>query len=87
MAQDHWMQVTNASTQIEAEMMRNLLTGEGIACLVQTSDAVAYLGVMSPCKLLVREADMDRASEFLHAWVEAVPETDEMEYVDQDYDG
>ena len=82
------MQVTNASSQIEAEMMRNLLTGEGIACLVRTSDAVAYLGVMSPCKLLVREADVERASDFLHAWVEALPETDhELEYVDQDYDG
>ena len=81
------MQVSTASSQIEAEMMRNLLTGEGIACLVQTSDAVAYLGVISPCKLLVREADMGRAADFLQAWVEAVPETgQEIEYTDQDYD-
>jgi hypothetical protein len=88
MARDHWMQVATASSQIEAEMMRNLLTGEGIACLVQTSDAVAYLGVISPCKLLVRDEDMGRASDFLHAWNEAAPETDhEMEYMDQENDG
>lgn len=73
MAQDHWVQVTNASSQIEAEMVRNLLDGEGIASLVQTSDAVAYLGVISPCRVLVRQADLARASEFLHAWEEASP--------------
>jgi len=85
MGQDHWAQVATASSQIEAEMVRNLLTGEGIACLVQTSDAVAYLGVISPCRVLVREADLDRASAFLHAWDEATPEDpSETEYEDHE---
>jgi hypothetical protein len=70
---------------MEAEMVRNLLTGEGIACLVQTSDAVAYLGVISPCRLLVRDADLDRATEFLRAWDESIPELDhQTEYEDHD---
>ncbi|HVC82492.1 MAG TPA: DUF2007 domain-containing protein [Chloroflexota bacterium] len=85
MGQDHWAQVATASSQMEAEMVRNLLTGEGIACLVQTSDAVAYLGVISPCRLLVRDADLDRATAFLRAWDEASPEIGhETEYENHD---
>lgn len=68
MQQDHWMQVATTSSQVEAEMLRDLLGSEGIASLVQTSDAVAYLGVISPCRILVRQFDADRASAFLHAW-------------------
>jgi len=65
---EQWVQVTTAPSQIEAALMRDLLVGEGMASLVQTSDAAAYLGVISPCVLLVRQSDLDRAQEFLKAW-------------------
>ena len=55
MTQDEqWIQVATAPSQVEAEMLRDLLVGEGIASLVQTNDASAYLGVISMCRLLVR---------------------------------
>ena len=86
MGQEHWSQVATASSQMEAEMVRNLLTGEGIACLVQTSDAVAYLGVISPCRLLVRDSDLDRAAAFLRDWDEATPEIEHEREHEGQYD-
>lgn len=68
MDQDQWMQVATASSQLEAEMLRDLLVSEGIGSMVQTSDAAAYLGVMSPSRVLVRQADLTRAAAFLDAW-------------------
>jgi len=53
---------------MEADMLRDLLEGEGINGLVQPSDASAYLGVMSPCRLMVRQEDAQRASAFLEDW-------------------
>lgn len=76
---DQWTQVASTSSQLEAEMMRDLLVGEGIATLVQTSDAAAYLGVISPSKLLVRRADLDRAAAFLHAWETESVDADQMQ--------
>jgi hypothetical protein len=74
MAQDEqWTQVATAPSQVEAEMLRDLLLGEGIASLVQTNDAVAYLGVISTCRLLVRRPDVDRAAAFLDAWETGTP--------------
>lgn len=59
-------------------MLRDLLVGEGIASLVQTNDAAAYLGVISQCRVLVREDDRDRAAAFLDAWETSSPSGDEM---------
>ncbi len=60
-------------------MLRDLLVGEGIGSLVRTSDAAAYLGVISPCKLLVRQEDLDRAASFIKDW-----EAGEVHYEHQD---
>lgn len=74
MAQDgQWTQVATAPSQVEAEMLRDLLLGEGIASMVQTNDASAYLGVISTCRLLVRRPDVDRAAAFLDAWETGTP--------------
>lgn len=76
--EERWTQVATASSQVEAEMLRDLLLGEGIASRVQTNDASAYLGVISMCRLLVREPDVDRAAAFLDAWETGTPEFDEI---------
>lgn len=75
---DHWTQVATASSQVEAEMLRDLLLSEGIASRVQTNDASAYLGVMSMCRLMVREQDVDRAAAFLDAWETGTPFLDDL---------
>ena len=77
MQDNNWTQVTSTRSQLEAEMLRDLLDGEGIASLVQTSDAAAYLGVISPCTLLVRREDRERASAFLDAWESAPVEQED----------
>ena len=77
-----WAQVASTSSQFEAAMLRDLLASEGITSLVQTSDAVAYLGVISPCTVLVPEPDRDRAAAFLDAW-EAGTAVDDVEYGDE----
>jgi hypothetical protein len=76
--EEHWAQVATASSQMEAEMLRDLLLGEGIAGRVQTNDAAAYLGVISICRLLVREPDLDRAAAFLDAWQSGTAVDEEM---------
>jgi hypothetical protein len=73
MQPDQWVQVATTASQLEAEMLRDVLGGEGIRSLVQSSDAAAYLGVISPCRILVPAADQERAAEFLVAWREAEP--------------
>ena len=77
MQENHWTQVRTTSSQMEAAMLRDLLESEGITGLVQTSDASAYLGVMSPCRLLVRQADASRATAFLDAWEQGQQESGE----------
>ena len=71
MQPEQWVQVATTASQLEAEMLRDILAGEGIRGLVQSSDAAAYLGVISPCRILVPAADQERAAEFLTAWREA----------------
>lgn len=68
MEQDQWTQVATASSQVEGEMLRDLLVSEGIGSMVQPNDASAYLGVISQCRILVRQADAERAAAFLDAW-------------------
>ncbi len=57
-------------------MFRELLASEGITGLVQPSDASAYLGVMSPCRVLVRQGDAERALDFLDGWEQGLPQSD-----------
>jgi hypothetical protein len=65
MYDDQWTQIRSTTSLVEAEMLRDLLQREGITGLVQTSGAYAYLGAMSPCTLLVKTSDAERAIAFL----------------------
>ena len=61
-----WVVFATAPDQLMAEMWRGLLAAEGIAALIRPGDAVSFLGVSSyPCRLMVRERDVQRASEIL----------------------
>jgi hypothetical protein len=84
MQENHWTQIRSTSSLFEADMLRDLLETEGITGLVQPSDASAYLGVMSPCRVLVRQADAIRASEFLSAWEQSGEEPDEANYLEDE---
>ena len=47
-------------------MWRELLVGQGIAAVVRSGDTASYLGVSAyPCRVLVRERDLDRAKRVL----------------------
>jgi hypothetical protein len=84
MQENHWTQIRTTTSQMEADMFRDLLEGEGIAGLVQPSDASAYLGVMSPCRLLVRQGDAARATAFFDAWDEGQQEPGESRRFEDD---
>ena len=61
-----WVCVTTAPDQLIAEMWRELLVGQGIAAVVRSGDTASYLGVSAyPCRVLVRERDLDRAKRVL----------------------
>ncbi len=65
MRDSQWTQIRSTTSLIEADMLRDLLQREGISGLVQPCDSSAYLGAMSPCNLLVKAGDAERAMEFL----------------------
>lgn len=65
MYDSQWTQIRSTTSLMEADMLRDLLEREGISGLVQPCDASAYLGAMSPCRLLVKSGDAERASTFL----------------------
>jgi hypothetical protein len=69
---------------MEADMFRDLLATEGITGLVQPSDASAYLGVMSACRVLVRQGDAERALDFLDSWEQSTPQSDGPRDTDDD---
>lgn len=51
--EDRLVAVATAPNQLVAEMWRGMLGEDGIPAVVQTSDGYAYLGALSPCRLLV----------------------------------
>ncbi len=57
-----WVCIATAPDQLVAEMWRELLVGQGVAAVVRPGDTASYLGVSAyPCRVLVRERDLDRA--------------------------
>lgn len=57
-----WVCAATAPDQLVAEMWRELLVGQGIAAVVRSGDTASYLGVSAyPCRVLVRERDLDSA--------------------------
>lgn len=61
-----WVCAATAPDQLVAEMWRELLVGQGIAAVVRSGDTASYLGVSAyPCRVLVRERDLDRAKRVL----------------------
>lgn len=74
MYDSQWTQIRLTTSLMEADMLKDLLHREGINGLVQPCDASAYLGAMSPCRLLVKAGDAERAIAFL----------DDLEHSEQD---
>jgi hypothetical protein len=61
-----WVCVATAPDQLVAEMWRELLVGHGVAAVVRSGDTASYMGVSAyPCRVLVRERDLDRAKRVL----------------------
>ncbi len=61
-----WVCAATAPDQLVAEMWRELLVGQGIAAVVRSGDTASYLGVSAyPCRVLVRERDLDSAKRVL----------------------
>lgn len=61
-----WVCAATAPDQLVAEMWRELLVGQGIAAVVRSGDTASYLGVSAyPCRVLVRELDLDSAKRVL----------------------
>ena len=61
-----WVCAATAPYQLVAEMWRELLVGQGIAAVVRSGDTASYLGVSAyPCRVLVRERDLDSAKRVL----------------------
>ena len=70
-----WLHLTTAPDQLEAEMWAQLLQEHGVACMVRPSDTSSFLGVSaSPCRLMVREEDLERARELLRDYLDHAPE-------------
>lgn len=59
--EDRLVAVATAPSQLVAEMWRGMLHEEGIPAVVQTSDGYAYLGALSPCRVLVAAYQADEA--------------------------
>lgn len=82
MYDSQWTQVRSTTSLMEADMLRDLLRSEGISGLVQPCDASAYLGAMSPCRLLVKAGDAERAIAFLDDLEQSEPDLDSIEFED-----
>jgi hypothetical protein len=65
--EDRLVAVATAPSQLIAEMWRGMLQEEGIPAVVQTSDGYAYLGALSPCRVLVSAYQADAARSLLEA--------------------
>lgn len=63
--EDRLVAVATAPSQLVAEMWRGMLHEEGIPAVVQTSDGYAYLGALSPCRVLVSAYQAAAARELL----------------------
>jgi len=63
--EDRLVAVATAPSQLVAEMWRGMLHEEGIPAVVQTSDGYAYLGALSPCRVLVAAYQADEARALL----------------------
>ena len=61
-----WVTVAIAPDQLTAEMWCELLRNEGIAAMVQASDAVSFLGVLATaCRVVVPEERHEEAAQVL----------------------
>ena len=67
-----WVVVTTAPDQLVAEMWRNLLIGEGVSARIRDGDTASFLGVSGyPCRIMVREEELDRARAVLDEHLES----------------
>ena len=70
-----WVYLATAEDQIVAEMWRHLLINGGIPANIRAGDTSTFLGVNNyPCRLQVRENDLDRAQELLEQHLGRMPD-------------
>ena len=70
-----WTYLTTAQDQIVAEMWRDLLRNEGISANIRAGDTNTFLGVNTyPCRMLVRESELDRARQVLEQHLGRTPD-------------
>ena len=70
-----WVYLATAEDQIVAEMWRELLISGGVPANIRAGDTSTFLGVNNyPCRLQVRENDLDRARELLEQHLGRIPD-------------
>jgi len=79
--EDRLVAAKTAPNQLVAEMWRSMLQDNGIPSVVQTSDAYAYLGALSPCTVLVSAYQADEARSLLETteWEQPINAGDEQQ--------
>jgi hypothetical protein len=61
-----WVNLTTAPDQLSAEMLVELLRGEGVSAMIKPSDAVSFLGVSGmSCRILVPSDELKEARAIL----------------------
>ena len=66
-----WVHLTTAPDQIVAEMWTGLLRNEGVSALIRPGDTASFLGVSAyPCRIIVRDHQLDHAREVLESQLE-----------------
>ena len=70
-----WVYLATAEDQIVAEMWRDLLINGGVPANIRASDTNTFLGVNNyPCRLQVREHDLNRGRELLEQHLGRMPD-------------
>jgi hypothetical protein len=65
---EKWLELSVVSSDLEAELIREFLRSEGIEIRVRSEKVSPYpvnIGMIGGIRLLVKEADIDRALELL----------------------
>jgi len=68
-----WVYLATAPDQLTAEMWREILLDEGIPAMLESSDAVTFLGISPfPCRLMVSEDRLKEAEAILAEYIDNI---------------
>jgi len=65
-----WVEILFTYDEVEAQIVKQLLEGEGIEVVIESSKIRPYpvsIGRIGEVRVMIREGDMDRAKEILKA--------------------